>query len=73
MKSRWGNSDNKDITKDNNVINAITNISDNVNVNDNVNDTDIKKNTATYVASVSKKLTRPTLEQVKKYCDGRQN
>jgi hypothetical protein len=25
------------------------------------------------VASVSKKLTRPTLEQVKKYCDGRQN
>jgi hypothetical protein len=25
------------------------------------------------VATVSKKFTRPTLEQVKKYCDGRQN
>jgi hypothetical protein len=29
--------------------------------------------TATDVATVSKKFTRPTLEQVKKYCDGRQN
>ena len=40
MKNRWHNKNNSVITKDNkdnNVINAITNITDNVNVNENVN------------------------------------
>jgi len=61
MEHRWNsnNNDNKVITKDNNVINGITKITDNVTVNDNVNDNvNVNKNN---------KFIIPTLEQIKKY------
>lgn len=41
--------------------------------NDKDKDKDIKNNTAPIGASVSKRFSVPTLEQVKEYCDGRQN
>lgn len=66
MQKRW--IDNKDITKDNNVItndntvkHNITNITDTVTVTDTDTDKDKKKNT-------KKKFTPPTLDEVKAYC-----
>lgn len=54
MQNRWHNKNNSVITKDNkdnNVINAITNITDNVNVNENVN-VNVNDNDTTITSSV---------------------
>lgn len=51
MASRWNNNVKSVITKDNNVINAITKITDNVNVNENVNVNDNVINNNTIVSS----------------------
>lgn len=72
MESRWNkekkqnNNDITKITKDNNVINTITNITDNVSVsvNDNVIVNDKKK---------INKFIKPTILEIKNYCIERKN
>lgn len=75
MQARWGRvqENNNVITennKDNNVISAITKITDNVNVNVNVNDNVLSKE-----KNIKKRKTfqKPTVEEIKQYCLDRKN
>lgn len=72
MASRWNKSDNNVIdsySKDNSVINDITNITDNVyvDVNDNVNVNDIKENIKRKV------FKKPSIKEIQNYCNERNN
>lgn len=77
MQNRWHNKNNSVITKDNkdnNVINAITNITDNVNVNENVNvndnDTTITSSIYNYLENVfGRSLYEPEYEIVSTWKD----
>lgn len=77
MQNRWHNKNNSVITKDNkdnNVINAITNITDNVNVNENVNvndnDTTITSSVYDYLENVfGRSLYEPEYEIVSTWED----